>query len=353
MKFYASLFLALGWIFPLPAVADESCRHVTLTPTPAWTYSGAWAPDGRLLLVDVGTKAVRAYDPHTGRGEVGWRSAEGLDQPGGPALVQRHGDAVLLEVQDVLHAWAPGNDPKPMVPLVEDNGPAGLRSVHSWAAGEEHVLVYADHYHPVAGWRSVLAVAGLDDPSRLHVVETVPFDGPNRSFYTNSQSFLAASGETGWVLTLEPRPHLIEIDLPTGTSRRLPLPAALAPRVELPPAQGLDTLVDQQAALATTHRPAGLYVHDGVLYVLSRHPQSESPWRLTTYDPVQGRALSATILPTRAAHLVVVPGEMWAVVEKGPVEGFGRQNVFGVVLLPASQLTGGTACRRAELSLQP
>lgn len=347
------VLIVLTLAVPTVSGADGSCRHLTLQPTPTWTFSGTWSPDGRLLLVDVGKKAVWAYDPASGIGESVWASGDRLDQPGGPALIQTRDDTVLLEVHDTLQLLTPeGWTAAPWAHLADVEGLAGLRNVHSWTAGTEHILLYGDHYHPVAGWRPVLAVAPVDDPSRLRILETLSFDGSDRTFYTTSQDFLAVSGPKGYALTLAPRPHVLEIDLESGERRRLPLPAVLSPRVELPPASGLDTMTLQQAALASTHRPAAIYAYDGLLYILSRHPRSESPWRLTSYDPEGGQAVSATVLPTKADHVVLIPGKRWALIEKGPFEGYGRQEILGVWILPASQVTrGGHACRRVGLAL--
>lgn len=350
-----SLILGVALVIPV-AGADDACRRLTLDPAPAWTYSGAWAPDGRLLVVDIAKKVVRAYDPNTGRGDVVWDHGHQLDRPGGPSLIQSSPRGPLLEVQDGLHALAEeGFDDRPTARLSDVSGLSGVRSVHSWAIGDEHVLIYGDHYHPVAGWRAVLGVAPLADPGRVRIVDTLPLEGSSRGFYTNAQGYLTAAGDKGYFLVLEPRPHVMEVDLETAESRELSLPAVLSPRIDLPVPTGLETVVRLHEVLASSHRPAALYAQGDLLYVLSRHPANEAPWRLTTYDPRRGRAVSATILPTTAEDVVVVPGEQrWAIIEKGPFEGYGRQEIEGAVLVPAEEIlhphASGPACRQAAVA---
>lgn len=332
-------------------VEAQSCHRIQLQPEPGWTFSGAWAPDGRLVLVDVASKSLRAYDPETGIGTSIPMPASGpLDEAGGPSLVQRNSTRLLVEQTDFLYALDGDFVPTPVADLVDASTQAGLKAVHSWAAGPDNVLLYGDHFHPEAGWRAVLAVTSVDQPGKLRIVAELDADGSGRTFYLNSQSYLAVDGDSGYLLGIEPRPHLLEVDLETGEKRHLALPAALAAPVHFPSAEGLETLAAQNEALAATPHPAGVVAWEGLVYVLSRHPRSDS-WLLTTYDPDQGRALSSTTIPSQAEHAFLVPGaEYWALVEKGTLKGLGNQRIEGALLIPTAEIAGGSPCRMVRLN---
>lgn len=334
-----------------PPVEAQSCHRIQLRPEPGWTFSGAWAPDGRLILVDVASKSLRAYDPDTGLGTSILLPDSGpLDEAGGPALVQRRPGRLLVEQQDRLFALDEGFAASPLAALVDTSGPAGLRAVHSWAATSEHILLYGDHYHPESGWRAVLAVTSFDQPRKLRIVAELDADGSGRTFYLNGQNYLAVDGDTGFLLVMAPRPHLLAVDLQTGEKRQLALPAALAAPVDFPSADGLETLAAQNEALAATPHPSSIVASGGLVYVLSRHPRAGG-WVLTTYDPVAERALHSSGLPSHAEHAFLVPGaEYWAMVEKGQLKGLGNQEVQGALLIPTHGIvSGGSPCRTVRL----
>jgi hypothetical protein len=54
-------------------------------------------------------------------------------------------------------------------------------------------------------------------------------------------------------------------------------------------------------------------------------------------DKRSGKIIEKITLPTRASHLLVIPGKKrWAFVEKGSVQAFGQQDVKGLLLIPTS-----------------
>jgi hypothetical protein len=59
---------------------------------------------------------------------------------------------------------------------------------------------------------------------------------------------------------------------------------------------------------------------------------------LSTIDPASWVELTRFKLPSRASHLVVVPGAAeWAFIEKGPVRSLGVQDISSVYLVPATR----------------
>jgi hypothetical protein len=86
------------------------------------------------------------------------------------------------------------------------------------------------------------------------------------------------------------------------------------------------------------HMAAGLYGWNGRLFVLARRPgaaSDETVWSLTRIDPQRDEVVGTLELPTAAAHLTVIPGPRhWAILEKGPVRGFGQQDISTLLLIP-------------------
>src|SRR5262249_48191768 len=76
--------------------------------------------------------------------------------------------------------------------------------------------------------------------------------------------------------------------------------------------------------------PVGLYGFENFLYVLSRQPagSGKTHWSMTKIDPVHDKVVATASIDLAADHVTVVPGKRsWAFIEKGPVKGFGLQDV--------------------------
>ena len=90
----------------------------------------------------------------------------------------------------------------------------------------------------------------------------------------------------------------------------------------------------------------GLYSWGGSLYLLAKKAitrDRETAWWLIKLDPRTGVESGRVRLPTTAAHLSIVPGDFWALIEKGPVAGIGPyktpyRRTDSMVLVPADWL---------------
>lgn len=93
---------------------------------------------------------------------------------------------------------------------------------------------------------------------------------------------------------------------------------------------------------------AGLYAWDQHIYLLAKEAaedNGDTTWWLIQLDPDEAQEVARVRLPTRAPHLTVVPGELWAFIEKGPVQGIGDthapyMDTLSMVLVPAAWLGG-------------
>lgn len=88
------------------------------------------------------------------------------------------------------------------------------------------------------------------------------------------------------------------------------------PMPNLPPASPMDYAPWWKAVEGASF-PAGLYAEGAHLYVLVRLAATGAPvWELHAIDPVAESLLHSIRLPTRAAHVSLVPGpEHWALIE--------------------------------------
>lgn len=331
-----------------------------LSPAPYWTFSGSWSSDGSsLMLVDVVRKALVSYPVAGGEGVAALGRLDRLEasRDGQLSLLHPHGDGFLLEGLDgqLSRLSADLNPLRRFDSLLVDDSTPGLRSLDSWhALDDDTVLLYGDYRHFTGRWLSVFARASLSEPGRVEVLKALPAASPVRRFYLNAQCFLTGAAGKGYFLYLgrddtAMGPEIWEVDA-VGDARRslrrldLNLPSALrSVKMHLPEPGGRDYVKALFAAQAQAQSAVGLMGHGELLYLLARQPtpQAGVHWTLTVIDPAQARVLRTLHLPTRAPHVMLVPGpDRWALVEKGPVQGFGVQSIGEAMLLPGEWFSG-------------
>jgi hypothetical protein len=105
--------------------------------------------------------------------------------------------------------------------------------------------------------------------------------------------------------------------------------------------------------------PLGLYAWNDALYLLAKDridAAGETKWWLFSLDPQTGEETGRTELPSRAAHLTVVPGnEFWTLVEKQRVQPQGERGApymrtASLMLAPSKWLTPGQGTRALNAS---
>ncbi len=86
---------------------------------------------------------------------------------------------------------------------------------------------------------------------------------------------------------------------------------------DLPPVAAMEHYPQWWKAVENSSFPASIYAEGEHLYLLVRSAEEDGPrWDLHAVDPVADTLLHRVRLPTRAAHLSLVPGpEHWALVE--------------------------------------
>lgn len=104
----------------------------------------------------------------------------------------------------------------------------------------------------------------------------------------------------------------------TAAERRLAIfPALPVPLPELPPVRGFQDAPDFYSVLEVSSYPAGLYADEDSLYVLMRNRTGEETgWDLYRLDPQDDEVVSKVRLPTKAAHVSLLPGSRYWVLEE-------------------------------------
>lgn len=339
------LSVALGGF--VAEASAQSCRSLSLTPEPYWVFSGAWSADGSsILLLDVARKSLLSYPVDGGPAAVVMGTGEADDSPENQlSLIQGDAGGFVLEGPNgYLQRLGPGLETVEELgwTLDEASREPGLKSLDSWAVSGDDILLYGDYRHFSGTWLSVFAKASLDDPDDLEILEWLPARHPARRFYLNAQQYLTTLNGKGYFLLQDDPVSVWEVDLlqeGTDSLRRLEgiLPSQLSHRVDLPAPQGVDSVPKLYAAQKQVRSITALFGQGDHLYLLGREPDgSETRWSLTVVDPTSDRVVRTLYLPSRAPHLIVLPGpRYWAVVEKGDVEAFGTQQVMGARLLPS------------------
>jgi hypothetical protein len=179
----------------------------------------------------------------------------------------------------------------------------------------------------------------------LEVVHRIAPLDPKFDLYRLSSPYLASVGGRTYFLDLS-EPASLDV-LPTGEEPKRYLTmlpsssrsARISRRANLTEPEATTALY---RAVEESSLPAGLYGFRDSLYLLTRRPQDgKTDWTLAQLDPGSGKELRSVSLPTSAAHLTVVPGERyWALVEKGPVESWGKQAIETVVFVPTAWIEG-------------
>lgn len=351
--------VALAALFSpcLPVEAAQTggqCRQMDLSPAPYWTFSGSWSADGSsLMLIDVVRKALVSYPVAGGEATAVLGEMDRLEasRDGQLSLLHPHGDGFLLEGRDgrLTELSANLNPLHDYGSLLADETVPGLRSLDSWhALDDDTVLLYGDYQHFTGRWLSVFARASLSEPGKVEVLKALPASSSVRRFYLNNQCYLTGAADKGYFLYLGQdaktmSPEIWEID-PDGDARRslrrlnLNLPTSLrSVKMHLPEPGGQDYVRTLFAAQAKAQSAVGLMGHGDLLYLLARQPTPGAGvhWTLTVIDPAVDRVLRTLHLPTRAPHVMLVPGDdQWALVEKQAVQGFGVQGIGNALLMP-------------------
>lgn len=348
-KLRASLLpLALAQALLAPPLRAQDCAPVKLSIKPGWMNSGAWLKTqtgSELLVVDALNKTVIRYD-ESGR-------ARQLPQPIGSALTS------LLP--SMIYPLDNGGyivqvDNRSLLTLDKRFIPESRRSIRQKDAGGE-TLEGTFLWHPVGGdiiafgdlrgqretdWSSAFVRFSPSVSGSLEKLREVRLSDPSRVLYRIGYPYVASIGSAGYILLMEPegiRLMVSEKGHPLLEKRLSPNPFGDLP--VLPPFRTVDDLPPLMREIERSSMPTGIYGSGGMLYIAFRRPSARrgTEWTLLQFDPESGKKTGSIVLPMRANHLTIIPGQQqWAFVQKGPVEGYNLENIDSVVFIPASYI---------------
>jgi len=342
-------------------VSKDHCREVALRQKPGWTLSGAWQPDGSLIIVDALWNTILRYSS----------SGESLGPVGEPlksALVdlmpvtgQPRGSDFILEVSDGLMVMSERLRPIKTVNMLAQKGEGwAIGGYWQWFPAGKDIVAYVDVVRGtdrdnIDNWKSAFVRFSLDNPAGLTVLSLGSLDDRNRTTFLRSGSpYIASLGDTAYVLKFGERIGLYKNERGSGKLEEIK-GIQLGKSPQLPQFKSAQDYVDLMAATEKVSMPVGLYGWNNSLYVLSRSPGAQGTrWFLTSINPAgESQGITGKVeLPIQASHVTVVPGpRSWAFVEKGPVKGYGVQDISRVLLIPSHLLraplrSDGMVCRK-------
>lgn len=365
----ARVFLPSGTAFasllpPTRLLGPNECYRVALSKSLLWATSGAWAENGALFVVDalLGKVLVISAD-----GEVATGLAnESASTPGSvgskprrPSMIRTIDGEYLLKDEmsaQILHidSFFNSSSSSPVNPRVvaEDAGgqrKGKLQRIYDWSPLGDGYLAFGDLEKPKGEWYS--AFLYFDSSGRQQIFKKFAVDDQVCNHYLRDMPYIATLGDVGYILFLDERPKIGEVRVGIGDVQELksfPKDFQNRPRLEsrlewTTTGQGPKQATYFYEILEHSTMAAGLYAWKGYLYLLAKKAaeNGETPWWLIKLDPHrEAKEISRVRLPTKASHLTVVPGDFWALIEKGPVQGIGQMHapymeISSMVLVPA------------------
>jgi hypothetical protein len=229
------------------------------------------------------------------------------------------------------------------------SGGGSIGSVYEWTPGLTHIVGFGDvRMSESEDWQfGYFRVPLRGDGGE--VLDVLPRSSPEGLWYRLGMQFAASIGSRSYMLRIGSDLSLVEFDHYGNFEELNVLPEALRSPANLPAFETAEDYVQLMKVVERSTMPIGLYGWKGDLYILWRSPGPK--WFLSRVD-VNRRELVGTVqLPSTAPHLFAAPGlRHWTLVQKGPVEGFGLQDVQSMILIPSSEVkaigqTVGPLCR--------
>jgi hypothetical protein len=308
-------------------VQNTSFQRINLKERPAWSNSAAWAPDGASLIVADTKRKVLMKFGLDGR-LLQTVTALGSDLN----LIQGTVSGYLVEARDGGFVWldAKFSSQKTLdVKAETSDKPTKVTSVFGWLASGDNLLTFGDFEQE---GRSQSSLMKISHHSPLAAEPIMPV-GPNaRRFFLLGYPLLASADNKGYALLLEESSRIVEVGLDVRELRSFPPDYRIAPSLPTRPANAAEAFGPIERAKTAI----SLLGWRDTLYLLTRKPLSggQTEWTLWPIKPREDHLLAGKVLPTQAAHILVVPGpKKWAILEKGPVLPNGSQDIASMLLI--------------------
>jgi len=349
------------------------CVNVSFTAPVYGTLSGGWAPSvvssrSQFLVADYYRNSVLAID---GQGRVSaWGKSSAISNPfkirtfDGVSIIEnrdsgslislepwpskrlgRATEALDLKLNGVQLKQAAGGSGQNGIQAGQDLGT--IQGIFDWTPipfptdeSEPAILAHADLLKP-DGETYVSAFITLSQDGQGSVVKEYPLDHPlpfRVSYF--EFPYLTTVGDKAYALFLEDSPWVGEISFGDTQARALdsvPADLLLVSDYERDEARqlagdGMALATESLHAFEDSDSVAGLYGYDGHLFVLFKEgmnlQDSSTDWWLHEISTANGKQVVSVKggdrkvvygVPSDAAQLIAVPGEVWGFIEKSPV----------------------------------
>lgn len=359
------VFATTGPLFTQDLKPNQ-CYRADLSQNIQWATSGAWINDEQgkaLLVVDTMRDDVFRISRISPDGRVvSGISEDTITALKGPAsaparyptqLTMHDGEYWLLDddqparISRFHRSFESGRPPiwvegrsleRPVSRKAGRDDAWQLMAVYQFTPMASGILAFGDRYGP-KGWQS--AFLYFDESGRSQVYHTIETTDTIRHHYLRTTQYLASIGEAGYaLLVLEGELVIAEVRPETAELGRLGFPEdfqswprlgvskawrelmMLSPRLGARKERVFYEILEREPTVA-----AGLYAWRGSLYLLGRRKvekEGRAAWWLIKLNPQNGAERFRVRLPTDAAHLIVVPGDFWAFIEKQAVQSVGE-----------------------------
>lgn len=352
------------------SVTAEACFVSHPTQRPFWTVSGAWDGDD-LLLVDAAANRVLRYSSQ-GRA-LGPIEAPGLRAlgPFQPSTIASRDRSLVLKLTGGRMVFlGPDRSIRSRREIFRESaGSRGsIEAIHQWTLAGDDLVLCGDVKRSTAGrsggaggeaeWMRGFVRVPLGAPTGFETLRL--FDSlrdPGQVFCRLGFPYIATIGDTAYFLVMDQAPAIYRTT-PGGAVE--PLAASdLPPRPQLPSLVSPQDFVTIYRMLEHETVPVGLLAWEERLFLLMREPTvTATRWMLYEIDPTDGSEIARAEIPSRANHLLAIPGDrQWVFVEKGPVLALGEQTVERFLHVDAASVRSiGSAkglCPTAPSSIAP
>lgn len=318
-----------------------SCKQVPIKGSLRW-ISSAVSVDSKIAVIDPLQNALAVVGRDGSVEAINEKRLVGSSEEMVPALITPKPGGFLLKMVDqrlLLLGQRLGVVERRNLSDVSKSAKGSIKSVYDWTTTGRYLLgvgaVKSDGAYKFGYFRA--PINSLEAFEFLDKVE-------NLDLFLIGHNYLAGVGNTGYYVSMADEAAIYEIPALAGAK---PRKLSVFPQgyTEVPEIRNVSTGASSDEALYREIQsfkiPVGLYAQGRLLYLLTRERQQDDTtlWLLHQIDPVREVILGKPIpLPTKAAHLTVVPGSTWTFFEKGPVDSLGQQRIASMLLIPAASI---------------
>lgn len=331
---------------PAKVIAGSSVVSASLDPGPLWVAQATWdVEEKHLVVADPESGKIYLYNSEGRIDREIVKPGQGPLEFAKPAFPFVVGERYLVGSNFYKWIWLDKTfEPVASLSLEwEDPKAAEYRQLflYSLDAGATKFFGVGEVQAHDLTWSSVAMFAvPFATPGKIEKLGEVEADDDEIAAYHSYPSKVAACGDQVYLLRTAPTLSLERFGASRGPLRSFPEPFRRRPK--LPPLKGRDSVQERWAAMRMAKLADGLFcLEDRWLLVVAHQPLAAggTQWLVYPVDPIADSLAPPIELPTRAAEIVFVPGELrWAVLEKGPMRQVGVQPLERLITFPRPAL---------------